>query len=352
MGADIGRIPTTVDEITPGWLAAATGLPVEGADIERIGVGIGVSSALYRVHLRGDGCPPTVVVKLPALDEAAVFTSTMLRMYLREAGFFGELAEEAPIRVPACLHVSVDADTSHFVLVMEDLGLLRHVDQVVGMSVSDAERAVEGLAAWHATWWGRAELLADRGLTVSLGDEIYKAVLPIVFAEGLEKLGAELEIPPAISAVAARWLGAMPGLLDTLATAPTTMIHGDYRADNLFFEPGGNVAAVDFQLIGTGRGAYDLAYFVTQSLDPADASQHEQALFDRWISALGAAGVPPADLEGRWEDYRIAALFCLVYPVVAWRGMDAADARQMSLATTMLQRFDRAVGELDLAALL
>ncbi len=58
----------------------------------------------------------------------------------------------------------------------------------------------------------------------------------------------------------------MPGLLDGLAEAPTTMIHGDYRADNLFFEADGTVAALDFQLIGTGRGAYDLAYFVTQSL--------------------------------------------------------------------------------------
>ena len=53
-----------------------------------------------------------------------------------------------------------------------------------------------------------------------------------------------------------------------------------------------------------------------------------------------------------WEDYRKAALFCLVYPVVAWRGMDAGDPRQVDLAATMLDRFDRAVAELDLADLL
>jgi aminoglycoside phosphotransferase (APT) family kinase protein len=144
----------------------------------------------------------------------------------------------------------------------------------------------------------------------------------------------------------------MPRLLDGLAEEPTTMIHGDFRADNLFFEPDGSVAAVDFQLIGTGRGAYDLAYFVTQSLTREDASRHERALFDRWITALVAAGVPEADLVTAWEDYRAAALFCLVYPVVAWRGMDAGDPRQASLATTMLDRFDRAVAELDLAELL
>ena len=62
--------------------------------------------------------------------------------------------------------------------------------------------------------------------------------------------------------------------------------------------------------------------------------------------------MPAADLATAWEDYRKAALFCLVYPVVAWRGMDAGDPRQCDLATTMLDRFDRAVAELDLADLL
>ena len=348
----MGEIPTTIEEITPAWLAQATGLAIDGAEIEQIGVGVGVSSALYRARLTGEGCPASVVVKLPALDEAAVFTSTMLRMYLREVGFFGELAQQAPIRVPLCHHAAADPETSHFVVVMEDLGGLRLVDQVVGMTIPDAEQAIDGLAAWHATWWGQAEALAERGLTVSLGDEVYKAVLPIVFAEGWDKLTAELEVPAAIAAVAPRWIEAMPGLLDGLAEAPTTMIHGDYRADNLFFQPDGSVAVVDFQIIGTGRGAYDLAYFLTQSLASADASRHEQALFDRWIAALGAAGVPSGDLVGRWDDYRAAALFCLVYPVVAWRGMDAADPRQVDLARTMLERFDRAVGELDLADLL
>ena len=345
-------MPTSIGEVTVGWLAEATGLAVEAVTIEQIGVGIGVSSAVYRARLSGPGCPDAVVVKLPSLDDAAVFTSTMLRMYLREAGFFSELAAQAPLRVPACYHASADQDTSQFVLVMEDLGGLRAVDQVVGMTVPDAERAVDGLAQWHATWWRQADELAEAGLTVSLGDEIYKAVLPIVFAEGWEKLGAELEIPAGIRAVGLRWVEAMPRLLDAMAEAPTTMIHGDYRADNLFFEADGSVAAVDFQLIGTGHAAYDLAYFVTQSLDPADASSHEQALFDRWIAGLAGAGVPAADRAGCWELYRVAALFCLVYPVVAWRGMDATDQRQRDLATVMLQRFERAVSELDLADLL
>ncbi len=144
---------------------------------------------------------------------------------------------------------------------------------------------------------------------------------------------------------------AIPRLLADLAEQPTTVIHGDYRADNLVFCPDGTVAAFDFQLIGTGSGSYDLAYFLTQSLDLDDATAHEQALFDRWTDGLVAGGVPEEDLTGLWESYRKAALFCLVYPIVAARGMDLDDPRQLGLVQCMLRRFDRAVGQLDLAEL-
>jgi hypothetical protein len=351
----VSTIPSSIDDVSAAWLGEVLGRDLEAVGIEQIGQGIGVSSALYRCFLdagEGGGLPGSVVVKLPALDEAAVFTSTVLSMYKREVSFFRELAGEAPIRVPACHHCDVDAD-SRFVLVMEDLGDHRTVDQIEGMALADAEVAVDGLARWHATWWGRAEALAEAGVTLSLADPIYPAVVPMVFDEGWAGIeAAGIDIPASIRAVQPGFNAALPGLLSDLAQAPTTVIHGDYRADNLVFGPDGAVAAFDFQLIGTGSGAYDLAYFTTQSLETDVASAHERALFDRWTAGLVAAGVPEGDLGRLWEDYRKAALFCLVYPVVASRGMDLDDPRQRGLVTCMMRRFDRAVAELDLASLL
>ncbi len=92
-------IPASLADVTPDWMAEVTGLPVTGLTAEQFGVGIGVSSALYRLSLDVVGGPATVVLKMPALDPAAVFTSTMLRMYLREVGFFRELVSWSPIRV-------------------------------------------------------------------------------------------------------------------------------------------------------------------------------------------------------------------------------------------------------------
>jgi len=346
-------IPASIADVTPEWLTSATGLNVTGLEAEQIGVGIGVSSALYRVGLTGEGCPQTVVVKLPALDEAAVFTSTVLRMYIREVGFFEHLAKRSPIRVPGYYHGAVDAETSRFVVVMEDMRGMRIVDQLQGMDLADAERAVDELAAWHAEWWGsEADQMAADGLTVSLGDPIYPAILPMVFGEGWAKVTEGMELAPAIKEVGPRFSDAIAPLLADLAKGPNTLAHGDYRADNLLFAPDGSVVALDFQLIGTGTGAYDLAYFVTQSLAPEVAGEHEKALFERWIAGLRAGGVAEADLEGQWENYRKAALFCLVYPIVASRGMDLSDPRQYELIDCMNTRFARAVDDLDLTSLL
>jgi hypothetical protein len=76
-------LPTSGEEVTAEWLTGVTDFEVTSVRSEPIGVGIGVSSAVYRLHLEGPSCPTSLVMKGPALDPAAVFTSTVLRMYHR-----------------------------------------------------------------------------------------------------------------------------------------------------------------------------------------------------------------------------------------------------------------------------
>jgi Phosphotransferase enzyme family len=343
------EIPGTIDGVTAGWMAAVSGLAIESVRHERIGEGIGVSSAVYRSHLVGDGVPESIVTKLPALAEEAVFTSTMLRMYIREVRFFEMMAADVPITVPRCFHAHVDPESSEFVVLMEDMGDLRIIDQVEGMGLRDAETAVDALAGWHAAFWGSAEPLLEAGAAVSLADPIYPAVLPVVFAEGWDKCVAAFDLPAEILDIGPGWVVAMPQVMQDLCAGPTTATHGDYRGDNLLFADDGSVVLLDFQLIGHASASYDLAYFITQSLEPDLAHSAERALFDRWVAALVDNGVVAADTEGLWDQYRRAAYFCLVYPIVASRGMDFEDPRQRALLDAMTSRFARAVRDLDLA---
>ncbi len=349
--AEVPEIPAGVEEITAAWMSRALGCRVETLEIEQIGIGVGVASALYRARLTGDG-PASVVVKLCALAEEAAFTSIVLRMYIREVRFYQQLAADSPIRVPQCHFGAVDEETSNFVLVLEDMGELRVVDQTSGMSIADAERSIDALAVWHARHWREADELVEQGTAVCLSDPVYPAILPTVFGEGWETVNAELGVADEIAAIGPRWVDKLPTLLTSLSAQPNTVIHGDFRADNILFDQADDVVLLDFQLTGRGSGSYDLAYFVTQSLSPDVAAASERRLFDRWVAGLVRSGVAEADTAHLWDRYREAALFCLVYPIVAARGMDFSDPRQAELISTMNTRFARAVRDLDLADLL
>jgi hypothetical protein len=256
-----------------------------------------------------------------------------------------------PIGVPIAYLSRVDEATSQFVVVMEDLGGLRIVDQNEGMLMSDARIAIDAVAKLHAKWWGQGGELSAAGTTISLGDPIYPAVLPVLFGEGWEKLTKEMELPASIMEIGPKFADRLPSLLQSLVTGPNTMCHGDYRADNILFDNAGEPVVIDFQLLGSGTGAYDVAYFVTQSLSMQDASMYERDLFDRWIAGLTAAGLV-VDAEDLWLQYRRCALFCLAYPVIASRGMDLNNPRERKLLEMMNERFDRAVRELNLAELM
>ena len=347
-------IPTSIDEVTAQWMSDATSWNITGVRNELIGVGVGVSSAVYRSHLTGTGCPSTVIIKMPALDPNAVFTSTVLRMYIREVKFFKTLAKDVPFRVSTSYYGDVNEETSQFAMVVEDLGKLRAIDQVKGMSIVDARVAIDGLAAMHAKWWGKGDALSENGTTISLGDPIYPAVVPMVYAEGWEKCTKEIKMPDALMQVGPKFGENVAPLLASLAKGPNTLAHGDFRADNMFFGDNNELAVLDFQLIGTGIGAYDLAYFITQSISAEDASKYERELFDRWVDGLLAGGAPRdmVDKQALWQHYRSAALFCLAYPIIASRGMDLSDQRSFELVDCMNTRFDRAVRELNLVSLL
>lgn len=353
-GDDDMGIPTAPEHLTPEWFATHLGWNVDAVDTVEIGAGIGVSSAVYRATLRGGGddVPPSVAVKLIAIDPAAAFTSSALRFYTREVNYYDRLRTEAPVRSPFGYYGEVADDGQSFVLVIEDLAGNRIIDQTTRLADDDADRIIDAIADWHAHWWNRADGLCDDGTAVALADPIYPAVLPGLFREGWAILnGSERCAPPdALQPLGQRFPDVVAEMLNVLSTGPATLLHGDVRVDNIMFSPSDEPIFMDFQILGVGSAAYDLAYFITQSLD-VDAVRERQ-LFDRWTARLAADGVAAGDLDRLWDQYRLAAAFCLVYPVVASRGMDLDDERQVALATSMMARFSRAAVDLDLAAVM
>ena len=352
MQPDTGpAIPADIGAIDDAWLSSAMSQPVRIREVADIGSSVGMIGAIYRLSIEGAD-PASVVVKLPGLNETARFTAQVLSLNIREVGFYRELAVESPIRAPACHFAAVDPETHNFVLVLEDLGSLRTVDQIGGMGEADARRAATEIAAWHARWWQATTPIVERGTAVAVSDPIYPMLLPSVFTQGWDKVRAEMSVPPSVQTAAGRWVEALPRLLESLATPPQTLSHGDYRSDNMFFDDDDRLVLIDFQVLGECTPVADLAYFVTSSLSVETASAIEGELYQCWREALARHGIGESQTDGSWDRYRDTALFCLSYPMVAATGMNLSDERQRGLLSSYFERFERATDELNLPDLL
>src|SRR3546814_18354327 len=116
------------------------------------------------------------------------------------------------------------------------------------------------------------------------------------------------------------------GVEASLAREPgaRTIVHGDLRIDKILFAPGGDRCwLVDWQTLGRGSGASDLAYLVGTSIaDPVERAAADRPAFDHWIRALGQLGVAP-DEAGLWTDSRNGALsgyFLAVFASLSGQG--------------------------------
>ncbi|KNB81389.1 hypothetical protein ACS03_27395 [Klebsiella variicola] len=102
---------------------------------------------------------------------------------------------------------------------------------------------------------------------------------------------------------------------------------------------------VDWQTLGVGLPARDLAYFTATSLDSPLRAAIEEELVADYHRALVAGGVSGYNLETCWRDYRLGVLQA---PLISALGFAfaAATERGDDMVLTMLGRGCRAIREL------
>lgn len=327
-------------------------------EAEPIGVGVGILSLLWRVafdYAEGDG-PATAILKVPHTVQGARETAHAFRFYAREVGFYTEVGHRTPLGTADAYAAELDPETQDFVLLLEDLGGRRQVDQLDGCSVGDAVVVAEQIAVHHARWWEDEAIIAA-DWTVRACDPPNPQALPPTLRQSwplIEERFAHL-LPGPVFAAAQRMPDACGALLDRLSEPPVTLIHGDYRLDNIFFAAPGDadppVKAVDWQISGLARAPYDLAYFMSQSLTPEDRKAADEPVLRAYHDALTGSGVRGYSADQCWEDYRLATLFCACYPLNAG-ALDLVNDRAVALFEAMLGRSSAAILDLDALELL
>ena len=356
------EIPKTPEALTPQWLSAALQTEVAAAAYEPIAAGVGFLGKLGRLRLRyanggagnGGNLPATLIAKQPTLDERSRQLAIMFRFYDREVAFYRDIGRQAGIRVPTLHHGASDPANGDFVMLLEDLAPAALGDQVAGCSAEQARHAVVAIARCHARWWQDPKLAAFTWLPAT-NDPIHHFAQPAFqqcWPAFVQFVGDKLT--PDLKRTGEALGGNVIRMLDGVAGWPQTLVHGDYRADNLFFGgpdgDGSAIAAVDWQVSSRGGGVFDLAYFLSGNVTPETRRASEKELLQLYVRTLAESGVAGFGFDDCFEAYRFGVLYCLVYSVIVIGTLDPSNARGLAMFHTSFERVATAIADLDAAA--
>jgi hypothetical protein len=391
-------IPQTLAELTPEWLTGAlraSGLlreaRVETVDAEVLGEGEGFVGQIARLRLGLDhpeaDAPRTVIAKIPTPVRQNRVGGEMLGAYEREIQFYRELAGHVAIRTPRVYYADMDESAlsergpgivrfleslprlllrillavfawlvrfsrRRYLLLLEDLAPAGVGDQVAGCDLARAKQALRALARAHASLWRSPSLegrywLADLNAAPHMFQLGFERGRPIFDARYRDRV-------PARVAELIDWLDANGvELARRVASGPQTLLHGDYRLDNLFFHGAeGDVIAVDWQAASRGPGAYDVAYFLGGTLDPGVGADEELELLRAYHGELTARGVADYDFEACLRDYQRGLLLLLQRVVSGLDALDMGEERGMTLMDLWIRRLAARLEHVDPQALL
>ncbi len=352
------KIPKRIEEVSNDWLSRVLDAEVAGQAVSRVGEGIGLMGDIYRLVLdyaagASEG-PRSVVVKLPSSHAENRAQGIALGMFTAEVTFYNQLAPRVSAGLPDIYAAAVTGDGAEFVIVMEDLSELTMVDQSAGMSLDQARAAVEVLAGVHAAFWNDTDRPELEWVPTQTGPriEFVDAMMAEIFPVFAEQFGDEL--PEGGLALYEQFIGNYLKIMKVIcARSPWTIAHQDFRIENLLFGASGSgrVVVLDWQGLGRGVGAYDLAYVLGGSMTPELRRSHERELVGGYQAALAAAGVTGYGFDAAWEDYAHAQLMGgLAVSIVTGGSMDLSNERAKSLIATMASRHVQAALDHDGAA--
>ena len=348
------HIPQRAEELTAAWFteALATGATVTNVQRQEIGIDVGFMGEVHRCHLTwdrptgtdeggtGGELPRSVIVKVPTQVPENFAAGDALRSYEREIVVYQTLRSTLGVPMPRYFYGAMDPDPApwmqrpllvlfdhlpvgginwlisqflkisgrskrRYVLVIEDIADARPPTQQLGGSLDDARTSLEVLAQFHATNWMRSDLTDSYPhiWTVDTVPRVAQASYVRNRSEFVERFGPGLSdgVLDRLDSIQEQ----IPELCAALAAEPWTLLHGDFRLDNVLFRPSGETVVLDFQALAIGRPAVDVAYFITTALT-AEHRDEEERLLRTYHDALVAAGVSGYPFDDLVRDSDLA----------------------------------------------
>lgn len=292
-------LPKVSEEISIEWLnhvltesGFLKSVSITDFAVESLGAELGYLGQLYRLKLnysKLSDLPVTLIIKFPSTEAGARSTGNSLRAYERESLFYQHCPDKAPCRPPDHYYSYSNPQEDEYILIIEDLLNARFVNQMDGVNPDDAMKCIRALAELHARYWN-ADQRSELGWAPHFSEygELYRPLLqsgtPLIIKNWQHLL------PPILHEHMNRANEAFPLIAQHLGSLPLTLAHCDPRIENIAFiadEP----RFYDWQLVSKGPAAYDVMYFLMQSMDIDLRRGCQDELFKGYVSTLSENGI-------------------------------------------------------------
>jgi hypothetical protein len=278
--------------------------------------------------------PTTFVVKLHSPNRMTRDLIWQLGAAEREIRFYREISLRTGVPTATLYYAATDGP--RYVLLLEDLAPASAGDVVAGSPPEQLLMALSCVARMHARWWNSKELSsigwipAFEELTASR-----HAISREAWPEFVDRY--EGRLPPEFKKVGQVIMNGLDHVRESLSQVPMTLLHGDFRPDNVMFTETGTkepVALLDWQVMFRGPAVADIAYYLVSASSRESRREIEMSILRRYQATLTAAGVAGYEVGPCVRDYRVAMADVLSRIVVltsrvrpeseaGWRAFDA-----------------------------
>ncbi|KAI8892592.1 kinase-like domain-containing protein, partial [Globomyces pollinis-pini] len=231
---------------------------------------------IYRVLLSNG---ESVIVKLvqPTRNDSGISHQRKLKSYQVESYFYSHLAfDRFDCRMPK--HLYSYNNGQNMCLIMDDLEPT-YPSQKHDLDCTDIKSALTWLAKFHCHFWNKS----PEGVW-SNGGYWYLDTRLEEWESISKKYGLLKENARAID-------------LKTRDRRFETLIHGDPKSENILWDNQANCSFYDFQYVGVGLGAKDVAYLVTSSANH-QVLQNDDFLKDYFDALVAESIRTNTDLNG------------------------------------------------------
>lgn len=294
----------SIEEIDVKWLQRhyqEAGLHEGIISMKVQAVGNGNLSQVYRLVLSSESdpllhSPSSVLLKCQAASVVARRNGVAgygfqdrPGFYEAEHIFYRDIAWRSSIRTPSVFSNVISANRQCFCLLLEDVTDAIQLSDMHRPDEAQISLALGEIAKLHGETSGRRTTSEFRALGIRSRGDAERLLKRLEDAMPMLRSRYFNNLDPKCEAVCEMFLAhAVEWYLDH--RWGESIIHGDYRLDNLLFTAGGECVVVDWQVTSQGPPGWDVGYLLAMALGPGRMQDQSTKLLTIYHDAVIANG--------------------------------------------------------------